>query len=292
MIPGLLGACALLNAQLPQLQVSFTEYPIPSRTVPRAITPGPDGALWFTTGRTIGKITTAGQITEYPIPVSTNSSVANITAGPDGALWFVENNTGKVGRITTAGVITEFPLPSSSSSPFAITTGPDGNLWFTEPNGSKIGRITTAGVITEFSANAPFLITAGPDGNLWVTETNVHLANIGRMSTVPDKLCLNNNHFCVHVTWQAAPHGNGIASGIASPITANTGAFWFFSPDNIELVVKVLDGRSVNGKFWVFYGALSNVEYTITVTDTQTGAVKTYFNLQGQLASVADTGAF
>ena len=40
------------------------------------------------------------------------------------------------------------------------------------------------------------------------------------------------------------------------------------------------------------YGALTNVEYTIAVTDTETGAVKTYFNPQGQLASVADTGAF
>ena len=67
---------------------------------------------------------------------------------------------------------------------------------------------------------------------------------------------------------------------------------WFFQPSNVELVVKVLDGRAVNGRFWVFYGALSNVEYTITVTDTVTGAVKTYFNPQGNLASVADTEAF
>ncbi len=81
---------------------------------------------------------------------------------------------------------------------------------------------------------------------------------------------------------------------LAGPLvlTSSTGAFWFFDSDNIELVVKVLDGRSVNGKFWVFYGALSNVEYTITVTDTLTGAVKTYFNPQGQLASVADTAGF
>ena len=56
--------------------------------------------------------------------------------------------------------------------------------------------------------------------------------------------------------------------------------------------MKVLDGRAFNNKFWVFYGALSNVEYTVTVTDTQTGAVKTYFNSQGNLASVADTAAF
>ncbi len=79
---------------------------------------------------------------------------------------------------------------------------------------------------------------------------------------------------------------------MALSITDDTGAFWFYDPTNLELVVEVLDGRSVNGKFWVFYGALSNDEYTLTVTDTLTGAVKTYVNPQGQLASVADTSAF
>jgi hypothetical protein len=42
----------------------------------------------------------------------------------------------------------------------------------------------------------------------------------------------------------------------------------------------------------VFYGALSNVEYTVTVTDTQTGAVKVYRNPSGRFASVADADAF
>ena len=49
---------------------------------------------------------------------------------------------------------------------------------------------------------------------------------------------------------------------------------------------------AVNGKHWVFYGALSSVDYTLTVTDTQTGQVRTYHNPPGRLASVADTGAF
>jgi hypothetical protein len=42
----------------------------------------------------------------------------------------------------------------------------------------------------------------------------------------------------------------------------------------------------------VFYGALSDVAYTITVTDTATGTVRTYDNPAGQLASRADTAAF
>ena len=69
--------------------------------------------------------------------------------------------------------------------------------------------------------------------------------------------------------------------GTAVPLTGDTGYFWFFNSANVELVVKVLDGRAVNGHFWVFYGALSNVQYTITVTDTQTGAVKTYATERG-----------
>jgi hypothetical protein len=75
-------------------------------------------------------------------------------------------------------------------------------------------------------------------------------------------------------------------------LTGETGYFWFFSDGNVETVLKVIDGRGLNGHFWVFYGALSDVRYTLTVTDTATGAVKTYTNPAGQFASVADTSAF
>ena len=57
-------------------------------------------------------------------------------------------------------------------------------------------------------------------------------------------------------------------------------------------MVKVLDGRAVNGAFWVFSGALSDVAYTLTVTDLVTGQSKAYPNAPHQLASRADTAAF
>jgi hypothetical protein len=76
------------------------------------------------------------------------------------------------------------------------------------------------------------------------------------------------------------------------PLTGDTGGFWFFNQANVELVIKTLDGRARNGHFWVFAGALSDVEYDITVTDTVTGLVKTYHNAPHQLASRADTKAF
>jgi virginiamycin B lyase len=163
---------------------------------PGAIVAGSDGNLWFTevaivfngsvygaVGR-IGRITTAGLITEFPVtPLDpTSSGVANISgiaSGPDGNLWFTESGANKIGRITTAGIVTEFALPTAASQPLLITAGPDGNLWFTEANACQIGRITTVGGITEFplssTAGCPFSIaphgiTAGPDGNLWFTE--------------------------------------------------------------------------------------------------------------------------
>jgi hypothetical protein len=48
---------------------------------------------------------------------------------------------------------------------------------------------------------------------------------------------------------------------------------------------------SINGFYWVYYGALSNVEYAITVTDIVTGATSTYQNPGGRFASAGDTEA-
>jgi hydrazine synthase alpha subunit-like protein/WD40 repeat protein len=105
----------------------------------------------------------------------------------------------------------------------------------------------------------------------------------------PTALCLNGGRFRVEAAWKDFSGNAG--AGRALPLTADTGAFWFFDPKNVEVVLKVLDGRGVNGNFWVYYGALSNVEYTLTITDTTTGAAKTYRNPAGTFASAGDPGA-
>ena len=112
---------------------------------PEGITVGPDGALWFIErqGNRIGRITTAGFITEYSTGLTPGSQPQEITAGPDGALWFTEVFGNRIGRITTAGVITEYSAGlTPASTPYGIAVGPDSALWFTEFNGNRIGRIT------------------------------------------------------------------------------------------------------------------------------------------------------
>lgn len=109
----------------------------------------------------------------------------------------------------------------------------------------------------------------------------------------PTTLCLQGNRrFRVQVEWRT-PSGD-MGPGRVAPIgQSDSGLFYFFDPDNSEILVKVLDGCSVNGHFWVFSAAATNVEYTMTVTDTQTSMSAIYTNELGAPApAITDTQAF
>jgi uncharacterized protein (TIGR03437 family) len=154
------------------------------------ITKGPDGNLWFAekNGNSIGRITPAGAISEFPIGGGFSSHPVAITVGPDGNLWFVKNaGASSIARITTTGVMTEFSIPTLYHNYQEITTGPDGNLWFTESDGGRIGRMTTAGVgAGEFATSSlnsfPNGIVTATDGNLWFTEFRYGANKIGRLT--------------------------------------------------------------------------------------------------------------
>ena len=86
--------------------------------------------------------------------------------------------------------------------------------------------------------------------------------------------------------------GNGQAIALNSLGVAQGGLFWFFTADNPEMLIKVIDGCSVNEKYWLFYAAGTNVGFTAVVTDLQTGAHKSYANTDGTAAApVQDTAA-
>jgi hypothetical protein len=107
-------------------------------------------------------------------------------------------------------------------------------------------------------------------------------------------LCLNNNNFRVSATWRTPDGASG--TGQAFGLTPDTGYFWFFSQENVEAMVKVLDGCGLNDKFWVFAAGLTDVEVTLTVEHRRPGQrteTKTYRNTQGTpFAPIQDTSAF
>ena len=104
-------------------------------------------------------------------------------------------------------------------------------------------------------------------------------------------LCLNNNRFRVKVNWENFQ--GGVGQGQIIDLTSDSGLFWFFNANNVEMLVKVLDACTYNDRFWVFAAATTNVEYTLTVTDTQTSTQAVYTNPLGTAApAITDTGAF
>lgn len=115
----------------------------------------------------------------------------------------------------------------------------------------------------------------------------------------PGVVCLGEGgRFQVRTQWRDFGGGTGFGRQVflTEPGVArsrSSGLFYFFSPTNWELLLKVLDGCDMNGYFWVFSCATTNVGYTVTVTDKQTGAVRTYENPLGRAAdALYDVQAF
>lgn len=114
--------------------------------------------------------------------------------------------------------------------------------------------------------------------------------------------------FQVDIDWEDPFNGQPRQARVVdvgkSPATSTDPAGGFvkfqFSPLSDQALIKILDGCNSSGgdfkpfnNFWVFSAATTDVEYTLTVTDTQTGATKLYFNESGQPApAITDTSAF
>lgn len=106
-----------------------------------------------------------------------------------------------------------------------------------------------------------------------------------------DVVLLNGGRFAVEIGWRDFAGRTGGAHEVFR--SDDSAIFWFFRADNWEMLVKVLDGCANNGHYWVFAAATTNVEYTLKVTDTTTGAVRVYTNPLGTSSpSITDNRAF
>jgi plastocyanin len=106
-------------------------------------------------------------------------------------------------------------------------------------------------------------------------------------------LCINNARFKVEVAWRTS-NSQGDGQAVPLPSAPDSGLFYFFNSSNIEMLIKVLNACALTPpRYWVFYAATTNVEVRTTVTDTQTGKVKVYFNPLGSAAApIQDVNAF
>jgi streptogramin lyase len=213
-----------------------TEFLTPTRTSnpmgvtgetssPLSITTGPDGALWFTEGMAdqIGRVTTAGAFSEYPLP-SRDTMHANpegIATGPDGAIWFTQPLRGNLGRLDPkTHVITEVPGVGGGGQVGgqSMRLGPDGRLWIDDVQAAA--AFTTKGVGTFYvspNANAwmNVVVPGGPGGDAWALD---------QRGGQVDRITPGGNVSVVPLT---APASSGMSGAIGGMVVGPDGALWF-----------------------------------------------------------------
>jgi len=145
-----------------------------------------------------------------------------------------------------------------------------------------------------FPGLAGFTVDVNLKGSKRLNRARVScgLGNVPACEPDGTTLCLGQDgRFKVSVTWEDLQGDTG--SGEVLQRQNNQGAFYFFNPNNTDLVVQLLDACKQNDSFWVFYAATTNFEYDLTVTDTATGEVRTYGNDLGVASlAITDTSAF
>lgn len=132
------------------------------------------------------------------------------------------------------------------------------------------------------------------------TRHEPRLAGVG---CVPDDttLCLDDRpgdrRFAITMRFESAAGGGVMGDARGQTLgelgVARGGLLSFRNLANPEVLIKVLNACSINDRYWVFFGAATDLGYTIEVTDTRTGSVRSYENPDGRAAiSEADTQAF
>ena len=127
---------------------------------------------------------------------------------------------------------------------------------------------------------------------LRVAENRLQVRPSGACIADANTLCLNNGRFRVTAEWTDPEGLTGSARAIEE--TDDSGLFWFFSADNIEMAVKVLDACATPSEhFWVFAAGLTDVGVELTIEDTLAETTMSYQSPLGtRFETITDTAAF
>ncbi len=221
----------------------------------------------------------------FPVPVRFERTRLK----PDGSMDL------KVRRIAAVRITLEVQLEASGGTLSAPTV--------TIPFNKKRSEVVTwkpnspsASVVAEpeFVTGADFYADGWENTEGTIRFDQLPPVTIGSCAGLEDDLtavCVRGGRFLFRVDWRSQYDGSE-GSGTMRQLTEESAVATFFDEENVELVFKLLDGRGLNRHFWVFYGALSDVEYTLSVTDRETGEFREYRNPPGEICGRGDTKAF
>jgi hypothetical protein len=215
------------------------------------------------------------------------------------------------GASPALAVIGVFPEEPTANDPIEIvvTVSCGCRVVFNPPNITGDGRILIFGKRDNSDVPEPPLIPLYlkkiqlghlPAGT-WRVEvriegTPVELFEFAVAPAVPS-LHFEEARLSVQVHWQN-PYGPGEGTGKPVVLTPQSGYFYFFDRSNVELTVKLLDGRPVNGRWWLFIASMTTVELEIEVTQCPPEGLgipcltRTYVQPPGQNRNFVDTSTF
>lgn len=105
----------------------------------------------------------------------------------------------------------------------------------------------------------------------------------------PDVLCLADGRFRIRAHWRSS---DSQGDGLGASLSDASGTFWFFDENNVELLVKVLDGCAINDRYWIFAAGLTDLEVTLEIDDTVGLETRSYSRPLGEpFEPVIDTNA-
>jgi hypothetical protein len=110
-------------------------------------------------------------------------------------------------------------------------------------------------------------IGALPAGT-WILEAKSNGLTAARrtieVTPASHDLFLHGDQFRVRVDWSTS---DGVLRGSAYgvPLSDDAGILWFFEGKNPEIMIKILDGRPVNGHWWVFISSNTSLEFKVSV---------------------------
>lgn len=171
--------------------------------------------------------------------------------------------------------LADAPFTSGSSVYFTHTYSGAGGVNFNlQPDGTCSGdeeSVGTSGNLNGFNVAVTITQNVAPASGCVANATT---------------LCIDDQtgdkRFQIRVTYSTSQAGGLSGNGQAIPLTSlgvgRGGLFWFFSADNPEMLIKILNGCSINNHFWTYFSAGTNVGFHVTVTDTKTGHTATYSN--------------
>jgi virginiamycin B lyase len=155
---------------------------------PESLVAGPDGAMWFTEGHALGRITTTGAISRFPLP--SDLVATELAAGTDGALWFVSDIC--LGRMTTAGALTTWPVAGAKQL-YGLAPAPDGTFWISDRIANVIRHFAPASAASAPCGAPSFARRAGAtvasvsyqrderfNGIDYFADIRIHIARHGR----------------------------------------------------------------------------------------------------------------